>query len=63
MKSDYGKLESIKDKVALLFSEKSHMLRDIEKTSDVKYIMKFTFQDCLESISHSLASLPAGGYA
>ena len=33
MKSDYGKLESIKDKVALLFSEKSHMLRDIEKTS------------------------------
>lgn len=55
MKSDYGKLESIKDKVALLFSEKSHMLRDIEKTADVKYIMKFTFQDCLESISHSLA--------
>lgn len=55
MKSDFGKLESIKDKVALLFSEKSHMLRDIEKTTDVKYIMKFTFQDCLESISHSLA--------
>lgn len=55
MKSDFGKLESIKVKVALLFSQKSHMLRDIEKTSDVKYIMKFTFQDCLESISHSLA--------
>ncbi|WP_287919553.1 hypothetical protein [Comamonas sp.] len=55
MKSDFGKLESIKDKVALLFSEKSHMLRDIEKASDVNYIMKFTFQDCLESISHSLA--------
>lgn len=55
MKSDFGKLESIKDKAALLFSEKSHLLRDIEKASDVKYIMKFTFQDCLESISHSLA--------
>lgn len=55
MKSDFGKLESIKDKISLLYSEKSHMLRDIEKASDVKYIMKFTFQDCLESISHSLA--------
>ena len=55
MKSDFAKLISIKDKVALILFEKAHMAYEIEKAWDVKYIMKFTFQDCLESISHSLA--------
>lgn len=56
MKSDLAKLDSIRDRVALLFSEKSHMFGGIETASDVNYILKFTFQDCLESISHSLSN-------
>lgn len=58
MKSDFAKLDSIKDKVPLIFSEEPDMLTNIEKAWDVHYVLKNTFKDCLNSISYSIAHQP-----
>lgn len=58
MKSDFAKLDSIEDKVPLIFSEEPYMLSNIEKAWDVHYVLKNTFKDCLNSISYSLAHQP-----
>lgn len=58
MKSDFAKLDSIKDKVPLIFSKEPYMLSNIEKAWDMHYVLENTFKDCLNSISYSLAHQP-----
>lgn len=57
-KSDFAKLDSMKDKVALLFSEKCYVLNNIDKAWDVHYLLKNSFSDCLDVISATLAHQP-----